>query len=131
MFALDTNTLIYFFKGLGRVKSHLLNQAPRDIVIPAIVVYEIEFGIANSTQGNKRRAEWHSFLEQCRILDFGVKEALAAAKLRHELESRGEPIGPIDVLIAGTALASELTIVTHNTREFRKVPKLKLVDWFY
>ena len=56
MLALDTNTLIYFFKGTGRVGERMLTRAPSEIAIPAIVAYEIETGIAKSASPDKRRA---------------------------------------------------------------------------
>ena len=48
MLALDTNTLVYYFKGLGRVKDRLLSMSPADIAIPSVVLYELEVGIAQS-----------------------------------------------------------------------------------
>jgi tRNA(fMet)-specific endonuclease VapC len=54
-YALDTNTLIYFFKGRGEVARNLLATAPADVMVPAVVVYEFETGIAKSTDQSKRR----------------------------------------------------------------------------
>ena len=57
MFVLDTNTLIYYFKGMGRVAERLLAHSPQGIGIPAVVVYELEVGIAKSTQPEKRQQQ--------------------------------------------------------------------------
>ena len=130
MFALDTNTLIYFFKGQGNVKNRLMDTSPNEINIPAIVIYELTYGILKTSAASKRSKQLESFLECCKLLEFGSKEARAAAKIRAHLESRGEPIGPLDTLIAGTALANGLVLVTHNTREFKKVSGLEIVDWY-
>ena len=54
MYILDTNTLIYFFKGMGNVADNLLAASPKDIGGPAVVLYEIEYGIAKSTSPKKR-----------------------------------------------------------------------------
>ncbi|MGH9651481.1 MAG: PIN domain-containing protein [Terriglobales bacterium] len=62
-------------------------------------------------------------------LPFGSAEARRAATLRVVLTRAGKPIGPYDALIAATALEHELTLVTHNTREFRRVEGLAVEDW--
>ena len=125
----DTNTLVYFFKGIGRVGERMLSTPPSDIVIPALVLYELEVGIAKSSSSGRRRAELDKVTEVVSILPFGRKEAQAAAAVRADLERIGKPIGPLDTLIAGTALANHATLVTHNTSEFGRVPNLEIIDW--
>ena len=105
MWVLDTNTLIYFFKGQGRVSGTLLSHPPRDIGIPFIVLYELEVGIAKSTSPRKRREQLRSLAQAVQILPFGPLEAEVAASIRVDLEKQGKPIGPYDLLIAGTARA--------------------------
>ena len=130
IFVLDTNTLIYFFKGLGRVGDRLLSTAPSEVAIPAVVLYELEVGIAKSSSPDVRRAQLGEFVDVVEVLPFGVAEAQAAAAMRAVLENRGNPIGPLDTLIAGTAIANRGVLVTHNTREFARVPTLEIVDWY-
>ena len=130
MFALDTNSLIYFFKGRGRVAERLLATPPSEIGVPAIVLYELEVGIAKSSSPDKRRKQLSELVDLVNLLPFGEAEARAAATLRAALEKRGEPIGPIDTLIAGTAVANRALLVTHNTSEFGRVSGLKVVDWY-
>ncbi len=130
MYLLDTNTLIYFFKDIGNVAATLLSKSPKDIYIPAIALYEIEVGIAKSNNSKKRKNQLESFTSRTSILPFGSKEAEVAAMIRAELEKRGTPIGPYDTLIAGTALASNATLVTHNTKEFNRVGGLAIEDWY-
>ena len=130
MLALDTNTVIYFFKGMGRVAENLAKEAPRDIAIPAVVLYELEVGIARSPRPRQRRESLDALLEVIHILPFDERAASASAELRAQLEKAGSGIGPIDTLIAGTALAHSATLVTHNTREFSRVRGLRLLDWF-
>ncbi len=130
MYVLDTNTLIYFFKGKGRVAERLLNEAPADIAIPAVVVFELQTGIAKSNSPRKRTQQLKSLLEAVKVLPFSTAEADASAVIRAQLEKKGTPIGPYDVLIAGTALAQQATLVSHNLVEFKRVKNLKTVDWF-
>jgi len=130
MYVLDTNTLIYFFKGKGHVAEHLFLIPPKDIAIPSIVLFELEVGIAKSKSPVKRRAQLKSITDIVNILPFGYDEAKTAAAIRAKLEKKGTPIGPYDILIAAIAMASDSTLVTHNTKEFKRIPKLKTVDWY-
>lgn len=130
MYTLDTNTLIYFFKGMGNVSKNFFSKPPQEIIIPAIVLYELEVGIAKSTQPEKRALQLRALTSRVAIIPFGTKEAKLSAKIRSELESRGLPIGPYDLLIAGTALSTNSILVTHNTKEFQRVNNLEIEDWF-
>ena len=130
MFLLDTNTLIYFFKGRDKVAEHLLGTPPADIAISSVSLYEIEVGIAKSTQPARRRAQFDAFLSVVSVVPFDRSAARAAAMARAELERRGLPIGPLDNLIAGIALAHRATLVTRNTQEFSRLPNLAVTDWY-
>lgn len=130
MYALDSNSVIYFFKGLGRIAENLLRTPPREIALPAVVLYELETGIAKSSSPDRRRAQLDDMVSLVTVLPFGPAEARASARIRADLEKRGAGIGPIDTLIAGTALSHGATLVTHNVEEFGRVEGLTLVDWF-
>jgi tRNA(fMet)-specific endonuclease VapC len=130
VYALDTNTVIDFFRGAGRVAERLLATPPGDVAIPAVVLYELEVGIARAANAERRREQLRELSARAALLPFRAPEAEASARLRTELERRGEPIGPLDTLIAGTALARGAILVTHNTREFGRVPGLRIEDWF-
>jgi len=130
MYVLDTNTLIYYFKGMGNVADKLLQTAPRDIAIPVVVLYELEVGLAKSNDTKKRRKQLDDFIALITVLPMGIEEAKAAANIRAALEVKGTPIGAIDTLIAGIALANQGVLVTHNTKEFSRVQGLMFEDWF-
>lgn len=130
MYLLDTNTIIYFFKGMGNISKNLFNISPKDIFIPSIVVYELEVGIAKSNDSQKRQEQLKRLLSQINIMDFTQKEAVQGAKIRADLEKKGTPIGSIDVLIAGCAKANNLVLVSRNTKEFQRVENLQIVDWY-
>jgi len=95
-----------------------------------VVLYELEVGIAGSSRPRQRRESLDALLEVIHILPFDERAASASAELRAQLEKAGSGIGPIDTLIAGTALAHSATLVTHNTKEFSRVRGLRLLDWF-
>ena len=130
MFALDTNTLIDYFKGTGRVAEHLLATPPREIAIPSVVLYEMEYGLAKSSQPVQRRKAFDALLELVQVLPFDQTSAKAAANIRIHVEQAGTSIGPLDTLIAGIAQAHGATLVTHNTQEFSRVPHLPIIDWY-
>ena len=130
MFVLDSNTLIYFFKGMGHVAEHLLSTPPKEVALPAIVLHELETGIAKSTSPDKRRRQLAELLSWMEILPFGLEEARTSARIRATLEKAGTPIGPLDTLIAGTALRHQGTLVTRNIDELGRVRELALVNWY-
>ncbi|MEX2556673.1 MAG: type II toxin-antitoxin system VapC family toxin [Actinomycetota bacterium] len=130
MYVLDTNTLSYFFRGEGRIAERLANVTPSDIAIPTIVLFEIEAGIARSPEATRRRAQLDEALAVIQTLPFGRKEARSAARIRADLEGEGVPIGPYDVLIAGTVMANGATLVTRNEREFQRVAGLAVENWY-
>jgi tRNA(fMet)-specific endonuclease VapC len=130
MYLLDTNTLIYYFRGMGNVAERLLSTSPSEIAISAIVLFELEVGIAKSVSPRKRKAQLQEFTSLVSVLFFDRSAAESAAKIRVKLEKRGVPIGPSDILIAASALATNSTLVTHNRKEFERIEGLRIEDWF-
>jgi len=130
MYVLDTNTLVYFFRGEGEVATNLLNHDPGEIVVPSLVVWELEVGIGKAGTASRRRKQFEAFLATVQVAPFGIEEARSAADIRLKLERRGIPIGPIDTLIAGTALARKAVLVTRNVREFGRVEGLRVENWY-
>ena len=130
MFALDTNTLIYYFKGIGNVAARLRLVSPRELAIPSVVLYELETGLARSNSPEKRRRALNVLVAATRVLPFDGEAARSAAAIRASLEAAGTSIGPLDTLIAGTALAHSAILVTHNSAEFSRVSGLRLTDWY-
>ena len=129
-YVLDTNTLIYFFKGLGNVSNQLLGTPPNEIGIPTIVLFELEVGIGKSSNPRNRKAKLQDFIAQTTVIPFGYEEARCAADIRMKLEKQGVPIGPYDILIAASAMANNWTLVTHNTNEFKRIKGLRIEDWY-
>ncbi len=130
MYALDSNSVIDVFRGRGGVGRRLLETPPSQLALPAIALYELEVGIARASASARRRSELEEFLAPVLILPFGENEAKVAAKIRTDLERAGTPIGPLDTLIAATALHHGATLVTHNVGEFSRVPGLAVEDWY-
>jgi tRNA(fMet)-specific endonuclease VapC len=126
----DTNPVSYFFKGLGNVPQRWLTTSPRDVALCSLVVYELRAGARKANFGAKRLAQLEAFIASHQQISFADREADVAATLRVTLETQGTPIGPVDLLIAATALAHQATLVTHNLKEFQRVPGLLVADWY-
>lgn len=130
MFLLDTNICIYLMKGsFQSLADKVLTVDPSELAVSSVTVYELEYGANKSNWGEKTRRNMHIFLSPFTILPFTEEDALAAGRIRAHLESQGTPIGAYDVQIAAQGVARGITVVTHNTSEFSRVPNLMLEDW--
>lgn len=129
-FLLDTNILVYAYRNQGGCRQKLDSLDPQHVHLCAINVFEIERGIAKSQRPEALRLFLSVLLQRHPIAALDTSAAQHAAQVRAALETQGQTIGPYDVLIAGTALALKLTLVTRNTREFERVPGLQVVNWY-
>ena len=100
-----------------------------DIVLCSVVVYELRHGAERSSNPTREHARLDVFLEPFVSLPFDDGCAHRCARIRAQLEKDGALIGPHDLQIASIAREHDLTLITHNTREFSRVGGLKLVDW--
>lgn len=108
----------------------LLATSFRDVALPTVVLYELELGAEKADASPTRRSQLDELFSSVTLLPFDQAEAKAAARIRADLEARGVPIGPYDVLIAATALSRGAVLVTHNTEEYSRVQGLRLEDWY-
>ena len=130
MYLLDTNVCIYFMKNTyPRLTQRLLSHAPSELLISSLTVLELEYGAEKSNWGDRTRQKMALFLAPFTILPFETNDALSAARIRAYLERHGFIIGAYDIQIAAQGLSRGLTVVTHNTGEFSRIPELKLEDW--
>lgn len=130
IYLLDTNACITYLKVPNSpVRTRLQAQQPPDIAISTVTRVELLHGALRSHDPVRALAVHNAFLSQFPSLPLDDAAAQVAATIRADLEARGTPIGPYDVLIAAIALANHLTLVTHNTREFSRVTGLRLDDW--
>jgi tRNA(fMet)-specific endonuclease VapC len=127
---LDTDTCSYALKNKPpQIAKRLFSKTPSEVMVSTITVYELITGCEKSPARERLLKEVTAFLAPFSKLVFTVEDACRAGFVRVSLEKRGTPIGPYDILLAGQALARELTLVTNNAREFRRVKGLKVEDW--
>ena len=129
-YQLDIDTCVHWLRGRSpSLKAKLATLTPGEVQISAVVRGELLLGAERSADPQATRAEVLAFLEPFELAPVDADVARHYALLRAGLESRGEGIGPNDRWIAATALAWGATLVTGNTREFRRVPRLHLENW--
>lgn len=131
MLVLDSYTISYYFRGDPLVVPHLQALRPAELGVPAIVEYELRYGLQRlpPAAAEPRLAALAQFLRPMQILPFDSECAALAARIRLDLEAVGTLIGPHDTLIAATALRHQATLVTRNVREFARVPGLLWLNW--
>lgn len=131
MYLLDTNICIEFLRGRLPLAYQVFKETdPRLIKIPVIVEAELYLGAAKSNSPDKNRDLIERFLLPFDTIPFTSACALKYAQLRAHLEENGLCIGPNDLFIAATALAYEGLLIAGNTREFKRVPGLRLESWY-
>ncbi len=127
---LDTNAWIIYLKDPdSEIRRRLLAVSPQDIVTCSIVVSELLHGAEKYGNSHKRAEMVQTLLAPFQCLPFDEIDATYCASIRHDLEIRGEVIGPYDLQIAAICLRHQLTLVTSNITEFTRVKGLAVQDW--
>jgi tRNA(fMet)-specific endonuclease VapC len=125
---LDSNTIIHYLRGDEWVVPRMQGAVKGTLGIPSLVMYEIEYGTLRARSA-RRRAILTEALADLVHIPFDQEAALESARVRVELEELGLVIGPVDFLIAGTALSRGAVLATNNIKEFSRVRGLRLEDW--
>ena len=129
-YMLDTNICIYVMKKKPEnVLRRFREEMDGGICISSITLAELEYGMKHSSDPVKNEQALLRFLAPLSVLPFGAAAASEYGEMRAYLQSRGTPIGPLDMLIAAHARVEGMTLVTNNMREFERVPELDLENW--
>jgi tRNA(fMet)-specific endonuclease VapC len=129
-YILDTNVCIVYLKGRNLNLKLRLDAVPiKDIAVCSVVKAELCYGAMKSANPERNFALQQAFLNQFVSLPFDDLAATTFGTVRAQLEIRGMPIGAYDLQIAAIALSNNLTLITHNTREFERVDGLQIEDW--
>jgi tRNA(fMet)-specific endonuclease VapC len=125
---LDTNAVIATLRDSVSALARRLRQVdPGEVALSAIVAHELFYGAFKSRRASHNVALVDAL--QFPVIEFDKEDARQAGEIRASLSARGTEIGPYDLLIASQAVARDLILVTHNTREFGRVPGLQIEDW--
>ena len=134
-FMLDTNTCIYLMTGNQAVwQQNILARleslgASEEVCLSSIVVSELNYGVQKSRWRKANGSLLQEFLMDFQISAYDEAAAQRYGPIRTALEKKGHPIGPLDTLIAAHAVSLNMVLVTHNAREFARVPGLRVENW--
>jgi tRNA(fMet)-specific endonuclease VapC len=128
MILLDTDIVVAHFKGMPQVSERILSSLA-EIAVPAIVLAELDFGAKASARSVENLERLYAFVQVVEVIPFEANCAREYGSLKAELRRIGRPTGPVDALIAATALAHRAVLVTHNTTHYESIPGLRLEDW--
>lgn len=127
---LDTNICIYIIKNKPQtVKERFKQFEIGELCISSITVSELMYGVYKSQYMEKNLKAITAFLMPFDIIDYDYNASIEYGRIRAYLEKKGQIIGGMDMQIAAHALASDMTLVTNNTKEFERVQGLKLENW--
>ena len=132
MYLLDTNVCICLINqrpGFDRILKRMDGLEYGEVLISSISTAELHFGVAASAQAERNSLKLERFLAVFEVAPFDDEASRRYGVVRAFLKARGTPIGPLDTLIAGHALALQATVVTNNVAEFIRVPGLNVEDW--
>lgn len=129
-YLLDTCVISDFMKKDLNTLFHFENNSPKQIHISTITLMEIEYGLKLNPERQKNiRPIWTPLLQHINILPYTELCAISTASIRSNLKTSGLSIGPFDILLAGTALANNLILVTSNIKEFNRIPEISIENW--
>ena len=131
-YLLDTDTCIYLLNGEQRVKARVAQVGVEAIAVAIVTKGELYFGAYNSSQIDSNLERIREFFTEPgpEILPVDDQVMDCFGKTKAELRRKGQPIGDIDLLIAGVAISRNLKLVTNNTKHFQRVPGISLENWF-
>jgi tRNA(fMet)-specific endonuclease VapC len=130
IYLLDTDTCIYLLQGKAPgITERLRNLRPEDVGTTTITAAELHYGAQHSARTTQNLARVETFLRFLPQIPFDTACARHYSELKHALASRATLIGPMDLLIAAIAVSNEAILVTNNTREFSRVPRLRSENW--
>jgi tRNA(fMet)-specific endonuclease VapC len=129
-YLLDTNVCIKYLNGQSdRICYKLEATPPGQAALCSVVRAELLYGALKSAQPERNAERLAYFFKGFPCLPFEERASEAYAKIRSQLEKSGTPIGPNDLLIVAIAVANQLTLITHNTKEFGRIDELDMEDW--
>lgn len=130
-FMLDTNMCIFTIKNRPEHVREAFNAHHGQLCISTVTLMELVFGAEKSSNPQRNLAVVEGFAARLEVLKYDWEAAANTGQLRAELAKLGTPIGPYDQMIAGHARSQGLILVTNNTREFERVPGLRIEDWVH
>ncbi len=128
-YMLDTNICIYVMKNYPPNLLEKFNALAEQLCISSITLGELHYGAEKSARRADNLIAIEHFVARLEVLGFEAKAAAHYGQVRAELERAGTPCGPHDMQIGGHARSQGLIVVTHNLREFGRMPGIRAESW--
>ena len=129
-YLIDTNICIYI---MNKRPPAVIKKFKRfelgEIGISTITVSELQYGVSKSNHRKKNADRLEEFLAPLEMLTYDQMAARVYGDIRFQLENLGQPVGPLDLLIAAHAISRDLVLITNNEREFKRIKRLKVENW--
>jgi tRNA(fMet)-specific endonuclease VapC len=130
MYLLDKNIISYWMRGDRKLIEKIKSHSPSELSLSTISLAEIYYGIEKSpVKKEERRLKIQMIKDVLKLYPFNDRAASSYGPIRAGLERQGLPISERDLQIASIAVANDLCLVTHNTKEFSRVGQLRVEDW--
>ncbi|WP_019936172.1 tRNA(fMet)-specific endonuclease VapC [Bordetella sp. FB-8] len=128
-YMLDTNICIFTSKNKPQQVREMFMRHTGQISISTITLMELIYGAEKSAEPEANLAIVEGLAARLEVLDYNSAAAAHTGQIRAELAKQGSPVGPYDAQIAGHARSLGLVVVTNNTREYQRIPGLRIEDW--
>ena len=129
-YLIDTNILIYRLKNLGNVNANFALHKKEPMSVSVVSYGELVFGAEKSKNAEKNLQTVREVRSIFPLVDIDASIMEEFGRIKAHVQRIGKPSDDMDLLIAATAIATNMTLVTHNTKHFEHIPNLKLADWF-
>lgn len=128
-YLLDTDISVYWLRGHDDLRSHIVTIEPNSIAISAMTLAELQYGAECSNKPKENHEAINKMAGNLTVIDIGPSITRQFATIKNDLRSKGQLIEDADLLIAATAVAYSLTLVTNNTKHFNRVINLEIENW--
>ena len=129
-FLIDTNILIYRLKNMGNVNDNFLKYQNEPMSVSVVSYGELVYGAEKSKSVEKNLKTVHEIKDIFPLTDITANVMDVFGGIKAYVQKIGKPTDDMDLLIAASAIANEMTLVTHNTKHFEHIPNLNVTDWF-
>jgi tRNA(fMet)-specific endonuclease VapC len=129
-YMLDTNICVFLIRTRPETVLNRLEKCrPGEVGISSVTLAELRYGAEKSLQVEKNLEALAGFTLALEIAAFDEQAVAGYGAVRTQLEAAGTPIGSMDMLIGAHALSLGATLVTNNTKELRRIKRLRVADW--
>ncbi len=128
-YLLDTNTIIYWWKGNTNIEKRILKVGINNVAVPYIVISELYFGAYNSQRITENIQKINEFVQAVNIINSNTSMMKTFGAIKSKLRAEGKIIDDADLYIASAAMEYELILVSNNTKHFQNIQELMIDNW--